>query len=540
MKILYKILFLTIIPLLLLSGCRSVGRMPSGHIIILYDNDVHCSVEGYAKMAAMKQELSNSANHVAVVSSGDFIQGGMIGNVSHGESIIKIMNQVGYDVVALGNHEFGYGVPHLSELVRQCNAAVVCSNFYKDSSLVFAPYAIKQLGNRKIAFIGVTTPSAKASNPLSFKSEDDRYAFSLPDRNFFDEIQLAVNKARKEGADYVVALTHLGIAPADEPYTSTSLIEATDGIDAVIDAHSHDTLSQRWHYAHNQKKKVLLTSSGSNFAHIGCLSINSRGEFSSMLIPTKSYSKKDSATEALISQLSEETHSLGERKVGYCEAELIAKSEAGSWLVRKVETGMGDFVTDAILDATQTDIAVINGGAIRDNLHHGTISYNDIYNVLPFENTICTGYITTEQLLDALEYAVSKMPSTSGGFLQIAGFRFEVDTTIPSPVRVDENGQLKGIASGPRRVSKLEILNKQGEYQDITQEKSKVLTIASNDFLMLGQGDGNAAMECRGIIETHTLMLEVLESYISRLPQQTIPARYAKPEGRIRIARRQN
>ena len=84
-------------------------------IAILYENDVHCAVEGYSKLAAMKSELKSSYDHVGVVSSGDFVQGGTLGAVSKGEYIINLMNKVGYDAIALGNHEFDYLTRYLYE-----------------------------------------------------------------------------------------------------------------------------------------------------------------------------------------------------------------------------------------------------------------------------------------------------------------------------------------------------------------------------------------------------------------------------------------
>lgn len=89
-----------------LNACADKGIDES--IFILYENDVHCEVNGYFKLAALKNELSASFDHVGVVSSGDFAQGGTLGAVSKGEYIVNIMNKVGYDAIALGNHEFDY------------------------------------------------------------------------------------------------------------------------------------------------------------------------------------------------------------------------------------------------------------------------------------------------------------------------------------------------------------------------------------------------------------------------------------------------
>ena len=92
----------------------SVGK---NDIVILYDNDVHCNVDSYEDMAALKKEMQEQSNYVSVVSCGDYLQGDVIGAISKGKAIVQIMNKVGYDVVAIGNHEFDYGVPRLKSLV---------------------------------------------------------------------------------------------------------------------------------------------------------------------------------------------------------------------------------------------------------------------------------------------------------------------------------------------------------------------------------------------------------------------------------------
>ena len=97
-------------------------------IVILYENDAHCAVDGYTKLLAMKNELSESYDHVGVVSVGDFVQGGTLGAVSKGEYIVNLMNMVGYDAIALGNHEFDYQLPRLTELCETSDTKFLSCN----------------------------------------------------------------------------------------------------------------------------------------------------------------------------------------------------------------------------------------------------------------------------------------------------------------------------------------------------------------------------------------------------------------------------
>ena len=147
----------------------------SEDIIILYENDVHCAIDGYAKLSAMKKELSETHQHVGVVSVGDYIQGSSLGAVSQGEYIVKVMNRVGYDAVALGNHEFDFRLTRLLELVDMMDTKPVCSNLRKveDNSSVFLPYTVKQYGDIDVAYIGITTPDTlESSAPAQFKDAD--------------------------------------------------------------------------------------------------------------------------------------------------------------------------------------------------------------------------------------------------------------------------------------------------------------------------------------------------------------------------------
>ena len=142
-------------------------------IAILYENDVHCAVDGYSKLAAMKAELKREYDHVGVVSSGDFVQGGTLGAVSRGEYIINLMNKVGYDAIALGNHEFDYQLGRLVELNNLSNTKFLSCNFAKvgEDKPYFDSYTIVSYGDVEIAYIGITTPSSLSGlEPIRFIS----------------------------------------------------------------------------------------------------------------------------------------------------------------------------------------------------------------------------------------------------------------------------------------------------------------------------------------------------------------------------------
>ncbi len=140
---------------------KSVSSPSSQEIIVLYENDVHCGVDGYANFAALKNEMKATHKYVTVVSNGDFVQGGSLGASSHGRNIINIMNEVGYDFVTLGNHEFDYGIPRQQELMEALEAECLCCNFkdLRTGKQLYEPYRIVSYGGFDVAFVWAKSPT---------------------------------------------------------------------------------------------------------------------------------------------------------------------------------------------------------------------------------------------------------------------------------------------------------------------------------------------------------------------------------------------
>ena len=201
-------------------------------VIILYENDVHCAVEGYSKLAAMKNELLESYTNVGVVSGGDFVQGGTLGAVSKGEYIVKLMNKVGYDAIALGNHEFDYRLSRLDELNAMSDTKFISCNFQKtgEDKTYFEPYKMVSYGNIDIAYIGITTPETiNSSSPAQFKDENGELVYTFNESRLYEVVQENIDAAESAGADYVIALSHIGYDESGKLSDITDLIENTDG-----------------------------------------------------------------------------------------------------------------------------------------------------------------------------------------------------------------------------------------------------------------------------------------------------------------------
>ena len=502
-----------------------------GKIAILYENDVHCAVEGYSKLAAMKAELKANYDHVGVVSSGDFVQGGTLGAVSKGEYIINLMNLVGYDAITLGNHEFDYKISRLSELNALSDTKFISCNFSKtdDDKSYFDPYTIVSYGEVKIAYIGITTPhTITSSSPAQFKDDNGEFIYTFSEAEICETVQANIDTVKAKGADYVIALSHIGYDETGELSDITDIIENTDGFDAVLDAHSHSVIEEKT-VKDKSGDDVILSSTGTKFEYIGKLTITKDG-LDTELIKTETYEKTDAGVEAYIAEIKKSYAELGNRKIG--ESSVALNTHDGDIrLVRNSETALGNFCSDALREMTGANIAFVNGGGLRAAIKAGEISFNDIFSVFPFNNQVVTAEVTGKIVLDMLEMGVMSYPSEDGSFPHMSGLTFSVDKSIPTSVKVDENGFFTGV-EGEYRVHNVKVLTADGTYEPLDLEAT--YTLAGFNYFLVEYGGGMSMFRDAKIIDAEgTLDVEVIELFITDRLNGVIGEEYAKPPGRI-------
>lgn len=505
-------------------------------IIILYENDVHCAVEGYSKLAAMKKELQETCAHVGVVSGGDYIQGSSLGAISQGQYIVDLMNLVGYDAVTLGNHEFDYRLDRLEELVGMMSTKPVSCNFGKigETESYFEPYTIVSYGDVDVAYIGITTPSTVTStSPAQFKDDNGEYIYTFHPTELYDIVQENIDSAKSAGADYVIALSHVGYAD-DEIYGDLEdiedLIRNTTGFDVVLDAHSHSVIEGKM-LTDKSGHEVLLSSTGTKFEYIGKLTI-SGGEFKTELIKTADYQKTDPAVNAYIEKIYAEYAVLGERKVGVSKVDLVTKDKDGNRLVRRAETNLGDLCAEAMRSVMGADIGHINGGGIRADILAGDITFNDLLSVLPFNNTVVLAEVSGQAIKDMMEMTMMLWPEENGSFPHLSGITFSVNTDIPSSVVLDELEEFVCV-DGPYRVYNIKIRNQEtGEYEPIDLDKK--YTIASHNYALIEHGSGMKMLESAVIMQNEGLLdVEALERYIVEELNGVVGEEYKETEPNI-------
>ena len=484
-------------------------------IVILYENDVHCAVEGYSKLAAMKNELKSEYEYVGVVSSGDFVQGGTLGAVSKGEYIVELMNLVGYDAIAPGNHEFDYTISRLTELYELSETKYISCNFAKigEEKTYFEPYTIVSYGDVDIAYIGIITPETITSaRPSQFRNENGEIIYTFNESRLYELVQESIDEATEAGADYVIALSHIGYDESGELNDVTDVIENTDGLDVVLDAHSHSVIEEKI-VKDKSGDDVLLSSTGTGFENIGKLTI-ANGEFDTELVKTETYTKTDADVDAYIAEINESYAELGNRKIGESKVELITHNEEGTRLVRTAETNLGNLCSDALFFVTNADVSYVNGGGLRAPIKSGDMTFNDIYSVFPFNNRIVTAEITGQVLLDMLEMSMISYPQEDGAFPHMSGITFSVNKSIPSSIKVDENGFFNKV-DGDYRVYDVKVLDKEsGNYKALELDKKYILAAA--DYYILNFGSGMSMFKDAKVVESEGMLdVEVLERYIT-------------------------
>lgn len=528
-------LCLTLFAIIILLSPKAALAMQQD-IILLYTNDAHCGVNdnlGYAEISQYKKDLLKNNPNVLLVDAGDAIQGAPIGKLSEGMSIINIMNTVGYDFAIPGNHEFDYGVDNFLKLSTKLNCGYYCSNFIniKTHKPYFPAYKIFNFDDKKIALIGVTTPETLTSSiPTYFQDNKGEFIYSFCEdssgKKLYKNIQQTVDEVHKLGVNYVILIGHLGVHDANPIWSSVSVAENTSGIDAIIDGHSHEVIPSLI-VKNKDHKDVIITQTGTKLQNLGKLTINPDGKISTELI--NKIPDTDPIITNLINKEEAEFLPMLQKKVGTSSVDLtIMDNKTNKRLVRNGETNLGDFVTDAFRTVLNTDVAIMNGGDIRADLHKGVFSYNDILTVFPFGNMCVSMEITGQQLLDALELGASSYPNESGGFFQISGATYEINSTIPSSVVVDDKGDFVAV-KGKHRVQNVKI---NGKPLDI----NKKYTIGGTAYILKNGGNGMTMFKNGKVLQDEVLSdIDLITQYIQKNSTSIIGETYSNPYGQNRI-----
>ena len=502
-------------------------------VVILHTNDVHGAVSNYAKVAALASQYESEGAYVLILDAGDFSQGDTAVSVSEGATAVELMNMVGYDAVALGNHEFDYGFEALKKNMENAQFPVLAANVKYNGELAFDDAAVFTApGGTKIGVFGLDTPeTATKAHPgkiqgVTFAGGEEMYAIA----------QEMVDMLKNEGCNYIICLGHLGIddETALTKNRSIDLLEKVTGIDVFIDGHSHSTEEEIAEKTNADRKvgDTVLTSTGTKIENIGVVTIKDSAITTETVSAETVEVPADSEIAARAAAILAEVEAEYGTVFAKTEVKLNGEKAPGN---RTEETNLGDLITDALVwKATQegeaVDAAITNGGGIRATIEAGDITKKDINTVLPFGNTLSIIKITGAELLEVLEASTFCTPEAIGGFPQVSGIEFTLDTTKS----YDQGDEYPGTTYfAPKTINRVTITSVGGKDFD----PAATYTIATNDFMASGGDTYYRFVNATANYDLGIAMDEVVMQYITDVLGGTVTAeKYGEPAGRITIS----
>jgi len=469
----------------------------SGSLTIIHMNDTHGRTQAEPYISQLAKDIRADGGNVLVLDAGDRLHGQTPTNLTEGETMVQVMNAVGYSAMVTGNHEYNFGLSRLRELSVMMDFPLLAANVRYNGDYIFERYTIFNMDDLKVGVFGLATPETPTSS-------DPRNMGGLVFENPVEIAAEIVELMKERNCDIIIALAHLGDDNSTAENNRSDALAAVDGIDVVIDGHSH-TLLESGKVIGN----TLIAQTGNHAWNIGIVEINVENGVktkSAHLIEVPGADDEteliaDSAVVAVIAEGEARVESITSVIIGTTPVDLNGERE----FVRTGETNLANLVTDSMIFATGADISFIGGGSIRTSLSAGDITMGDVLTVLPFSNLIVTLEMTGSDVLEILEHGVSEYPEPAGLFIQIAGVHFVFDPDAEPGQRVVDVTMADGTAF------------------DINRS----YIVATVEFIAAG-GDGYTMMQ-RGVdLVFYGGDAEAFVEYL-----QTNPTITAEPEGRV-------
>ena len=487
----------------LMSGSRVAfaAEDDTVKITVIHTNDIHSRVDIYPYVAALAKERKAAGENVLLLDAGDALHGQPIATISEGRNIVDIMNAVGYDAMAPGNHDFNYGVARLDVLAKRMNFPVLAANVKNDINdrAAYESTVIKEVGGVKVGIFGLATPETKTkTNPSNVRL--------LKFENPVPVAGQMTTYLKDQGCDVVIALSHLGMDQETWAEERSTAIARHGKIDLIIDGHSHDTLEKGM-----VSGSSFIVQTGSYGANIGVVELTVKNgkvtdRTATLLpVPTEDAPNPALSTDSAVLNLIESLNKANEAVLGEVVGSTPVTLQGERDDVRTKETNFGNLINDAILAATGADIAITNGGNIRVTLPAGNITKGDVLTVLPFGNYVVVKEYSGADIIAALEHGLKAYPASAGGFPQVGGITFTFD------------------ASSGNKITEIKLSD------GTPLDANKMYRLATNDFLAEG-GDGYDMLAGGGSMMIYKALDEIVIDYL-----QLRPAIKAGPEGRINV-----
>ncbi len=447
---------------------------------------------GYPRLKTMADEAA--ADYKLLLDAGDMLHGQPLATARRGEAVAMLLGPMGYDALAVGNHEFDYGLERLLELRKKYRLPFVAANvrYKKNGRLVFPPYMVKNFKSLRVGIFGLSSPETPVSTSPANVAE---LTFSDGEEMAKDAREAVRQLKEVEKVDLALALTHLGTEPFIQ-YGAEWLAEQVPGIDFIIDGHSHSEVRGL------KAGGAVIASTGAFFRNVGGIERDDEGQVSARLFPAAELEKfaPDPEIESLLEKAEKTMAKDLAVVVGRTPFELEGERAA----VRNGGTNLGRLITAAMMRYAGANAALFNSGSIRASIPAGEVTRGKLLEVLPYGNYAVTVKLSGAELRKVL--AQSLKMAGGGGFLQFAGLKIAA-----RPLKAGY--EIRSIEIGGRPLSD------RAEY-----------VVAINDFMNAG-GDGYDLLKKTPLGEYETVE-EMLLKYIAETPADEL-ARVARTENLI-------
>lgn len=419
-----------------------------------------------------RKALSDAGANVLVLDAGDQFQGSLFYTTYKSEAVADFMNGIGFDAMAVGNHEFDNGPEELAKFLDRAKFPIISGNTVAGADTPIANripgYVIKDIGGQKVAVVSVlATDTDETSSPGKSVFFEDEITY----------LKGVIPTIKAEGVNKIVLLSHVGYRRDQE------IARAVDGIDVIVGGHSHTLLSNTDEKAIGPYPTFVRNPAGVDVPivqayayskYLGDLKVvfddagNVKSASGAPILLDAAFTP-DAGFVAKVKELAGPIEEMKTKIVAETAAPIDGTRES----CRAGECEMGNLVADALLDRTKgqgVTAAITNGGGLRASIDAGPVSMGEIITVLPFQNTVSTFGLKGSDIVAALENGLSEIEDGAGRFPQVAGMKFTFDTSKPAGSRVVSVQMREGDAFVPL-------------------DPAKVYTLASNNYMRAG-GDG--------------------------------------------------
>lgn len=493
-------IFVGLLTIILILPNVSQAADGTAELIIFHTNDMHCRIVntdddgksiGLAEMAATVKATKKKNPDTLWFDASDTFHGMPRINISKGENLVSLLNLAGVDLFVPGNHDFNYGSDRLEWLAKKLKFPTLNANVVRKDTgeTVFKSSKIFNLPNGiKVGVFGLTTPETLYSTASK----------NTATLNFLNPVETAkkmIEELRPK-CDVLICVMHMGV-DENSDFTSKLIAEETSGIDLIVDGHSHTELPQGLIVG-----DTLIAQTGCYEHYLGQVKISlenhkiisKEAQLLNAADVKRIAPKPDDRIAKNISKIEQSTKKYFDTVVAHSDRALTSNR----FIVRRNESELGNLAADAFKWKANSDIAIINGGTLREDLPEGAVTRGDILAFFPFGNRLVKVEVTGKDIRAILEHSVFYYPYPFGGFLNVSGMTFSFNPDKPQGQRVENI-----------------LVN--GEPLD----EDKIYTLSSTDFTATG-GDGYTMLKNLNRLDEFETVDNVLTEYINKVGVKNI------------------